>query len=59
MLRHAYTDLRSTQKPVLVLDQHSSHWKMLSELEDDFDVEFMPPQSCEFNPIETIWGLSK
>jgi hypothetical protein len=27
--------------------------------EHEFSILYLPPYTCEFNPIETVWGLLK
>ena len=47
------------EKSVIVVDNHSVHISCIEELSKYFKVLRLPTYSCEFNSIETIWGLAK
>jgi transposase len=50
------------QKRIVVMDNLSVHHsKIVKEEFDDkwFTCQFLPPQSCELNPIERVWNLIK
>ncbi len=47
---------------VVVMDNLSVHKTLEVRKhfnEDDFQLEFLPPQSCELNPIEKAWNIIK
>ncbi len=49
-------------KRIVVMDNLSVHHsKIVKEEFDDkwFTCQFLPPQSCELNPIEKVWNLIK
>jgi transposase len=49
-------------KTIVVMDNLPVHHsKRLHEYFDDerFSAQFLPPQSCELNPIEKVWSLLK
>jgi transposase len=49
-------------KRIVVMDNLSVHHsKIVKEEFDDkwFTCQFLPPQSCELNPIERVWNLIK
>ncbi len=49
-------------KRIVVMDNLSVHHsKIVKEEFDDkwFSCQFLPPQSCELNPIERVWNLIK
>jgi transposase len=58
-------DLKSKcagSKTIVVLDNlRVHHSKQLHEFLDEktFSFQFLPPQSCELNPIEKVWSLLK
>ena len=50
------------QKWIVVMENLSVHHsKIVKEEFDDkwFTCQFLPPQSCELNPIERVWNLIK
>ena len=53
-------DNKNKMLPVLILDNHRSHWDPLDLLSADFEVLHTPPYSCVLNnPIESAWSLIK
>ena len=54
--------IKPLHKRIVVMDNLSVHHsKIVKEEFDDkwFMHQFLPPQSCELNPIERIWNLIK
>jgi transposase len=50
------------QKRIVVMDNLSVHHSKIVKEEFDnrwFMYQFLPPQSCELNPIEKVWNLIK
>jgi transposase len=50
------------QKRIVVMDNLSVHHSKIVKEEFDnkwFMYQFLPPQSCELNPIERVWNLIK
>lgn len=47
------------QKPYLIIDGHSAHRACKSEMAKHFKPLFMPPHSCQFNSIESVWSYLK
>ena len=50
------------QKRMVVMDNLSVHHSKIVKEEFDnrwFMYQFLPPQSCELNPIERVWNLIK
>jgi len=50
------------QKRIVVMDNLSVHHSSLVKKEFDnqfFHYQFLPPQSCELNPIERVWNIVK
>jgi len=50
------------QKRIVVMDNLSVHHSKIVKEEFDnkwFSCQFLPPQSCELNPIERVWNLIK
>ena len=46
---------------VVVMDNLQVHkTKVVQEIfNDNFQSKFLPPQSCELNPIEKVWNIIK
>ncbi len=54
--------INALQKRIVVMDNLSVHHsKIVSEEFDNrwFMSQFLPPQSCELNPIEKVWNIIK
>ena len=50
------------EKRIVVMDNLSVHHSLIVKREFDgesFQYQFLPPQSCELNPIERVWNLIK
>ena len=50
------------EKRIVVMDNLSVHHSRIVTKEFDnpwFHYQFLPPQSCELNPIERIWNIVK
>lgn len=48
-------------RPVIMLDNHRAHWnsETIAILNQSYEVCHIPPYSCQFNSIETVWGIIK
>ena len=54
--------INALQKRIVVMDNLSVHHSNIVKEEFDekwFKHQFLPPQSCELNPIERVWNLIK
>ena len=51
----------SDRRCIVVMDNLSVHKsKVIQDVFDDgFQQKFLPPQSCELNPIEKVWNIFK
>jgi transposase len=51
----------SDRRCIVVMDNLSVHKsKVIQDVFDDgFQQKFLPPQSCELNPIEKVWNILK
>ena len=50
------------EKQIVVMDNHSVHHSRIVKEEFNnpwFHCQFLPPQSCELNPIERVWNIVK
>ena len=50
------------EKRIVVMDNLSVHHSLIVKREFDnpwFHYQFLPPQSCELNPIERVWNIIK
>ena len=50
------------QKRIVIMDNLSVHHSLIVKKEFDnpfFHYQFLPPQSCELNPIEKVWNIIK